>query len=139
MLPNLCRMRDDNGTNWFHVSRARTVSRMADDVAAIAGAHVEWSTMIRPALNEPVHFDSHEAELVGAREAAVARLEMDGGELLPSQIVGSDPYDPMWDGLIALDDDPLTRIRQMTSILRESIVLGESAMNLKRIDDDDDE
>ncbi len=33
---------------------------MTDNVAAIAGAHVEWSAMIRPTLVESVHFAPHE-------------------------------------------------------------------------------
>lgn len=100
--------------------------------------HYSSATLICfPECTWILSIELEEAELVGAREAAVARLEMDDSEVLPSRIVGSDPYDQMWDGLIALHDDPLTRIRQMTSILRESIVLGESAMNLIRIDDDE--
>jgi TPR repeat protein len=100
--------------------------------------HYSSATLIcLPVCTWILTIELEEAELVGAREAAVARLEMDDGDLLLSQIDGSDPYDPKWDGLIALNDDPLTSILKMTSVLRQSIALTDSAMNLKRLEDNE--
>jgi TPR repeat protein len=79
-----------------------------------------------------------ERELVGAREAAVARLEMDERDSGLPESGGSDPYDPKWDGLIPIEDDPLTRIRQLTRTLLSSVTLSESAQLLKPLTGEDE-
>ena len=80
-----------------------------------------------------------EQELVGAREAAVARFEIDARDSGLPESGGSDPYDSKWDGLIPIEDDPLTRIRQLTKILLKSLALGETARRLEALEGDDDE
>jgi TPR repeat protein len=62
-------------------------------------------------------------EVVGAREAAVARRRLDDNQNDPLAD-DSDPYDRRWDGLIAIEDDPLTRMRLLVTRLRESIRLA---------------
>ena len=77
-------------------------------------------------------------ELVGAREGAVAGVVIDQRA---SGVLGNsrfDPYDSKWDGLIPLEDDPLTRIRILVQELRQSIQLDESLLDLATFRPTDD-
>ena len=71
-----------------------------------------------------------EDEIVGEREGAVARhiLEENAEEALLEEF---DPYDRRWDGLLALEDDPLTRMRVLVSQLRASIALSNELAELE--------
>ncbi len=72
-----------------------------------------------------------EDELVGEREGAVARhiLELNAAEALIKEF---NPYERRWDGLVALEDDPLTRMRVLVVELRASIMLGNELAELER-------
>jgi TPR repeat protein len=63
--------------------------------------------------------------LVGSREAAVARQLM--GET-PDDLLTTtfDPYDRRWDGIVPLEEDPLTRVRMLGQRLRESLELDDA-------------
>jgi Flp pilus assembly protein TadD len=62
-----------------------------------------------------------EHENVGEREGAVARriLERSAGAEIPGD--DFDPYDRQWDGIVPIEDDPLTRMRMLVDRLRSSI------------------
>jgi Flp pilus assembly protein TadD len=66
-----------------------------------------------------------ESEMVGEREGAVARqiLERSLGADFP--LDDFDPYDRQWDGIVPIEDDPLTRMRILTDRLRQSIQFAE--------------
>jgi hypothetical protein len=71
-----------------------------------------------------------ERDYVGKREGAVARIVLDSIE--PDDVSGAtfDPYDRTWDGLLLIENDPLTQIRSLADALRESIRLSESIVQL---------
>jgi hypothetical protein len=50
-----------------------------------------------------------------------------------------DPYDRKWDGFVALEDDPLTRMRVLVAQLRASIMLGTNLLKLEPLVPADDE
>ena len=71
-----------------------------------------------------LQIESEEQRLVGNREGAVARRLMDES---PSGIPSNfDPYAREWDGIVPMEEDPLTRVRMLGRRLRESLQLGEA-------------
>jgi hypothetical protein len=82
--------------------------------------------------------DLEEAENVGEREGAVARTVLERNELGEAEAVLFDPYDRRWDGLLPLENDPLTRIRLLSLRLRDSIQLGDRALALELFEVDDE-
>jgi hypothetical protein len=71
------------------------------------------------------------AALVGEREGAVARSILDGKPMLDTPIDEVDPYDRRWDGIVPIEDDPLTRMRLLMPRLRGSIRLDNRLLELK--------
>ncbi|MGP0030393.1 MAG: tetratricopeptide repeat protein [Acidimicrobiales bacterium] len=72
-----------------------------------------------------VRLELGEGPAVGARAGAVARRVLGDHGSASSRIERFDPYERRWDGLIALEDDPLTRMRLLASRLQDSIVLDD--------------
>jgi TPR repeat protein len=129
-LLDLKRFKLDNANCLVSISR----HRMHEEVhyaSSILICFAECSWLLGIELDEP--------ELVGAREAAVARLEIDERGLGFSDGDSLDPYDPRFDGLIPIEEDPLTRIRQLTKTLIDSLRLGEVALRLDPLEVEDDE
>ncbi len=58
--------------------------------------------------------EQEEGEVIGEREGAVARhiLQENAGAALSMEF---DPYERRWDGLLALENDPLTRMRVLVA------------------------
>jgi hypothetical protein len=79
-----------------------------------------------------------EGEDVGGREGAVARRILDRNMEADLPLDSFDPYDRIWDGLLSIDDDPLTRMRFLITRLRDSIHLGDNLMELAPFSPDDD-
>jgi len=69
-----------------------------------------------------------EGAAVGEREGAVARSVLEAGP--DTTLPEFDPYDRKWDGMIPIEDDPLTRLRVLTQQLRDSITLGDNLSGL---------
>jgi hypothetical protein len=69
--------------------------------------------------------------LAGKREGEVARLLLDQIEPVEVSEQKFDPYERKWDGLIPIEDDPLTRIHILSLELRNSIRLGEPTHSLE--------
>jgi TPR repeat protein len=76
-----------------------------------------------------------EGSEVGAREGAVAQRVLDEGS---TDLPEFDPYDAKWDGMIPIEDDPLTRLRMLSRQLRESITLGSNLADLDPFTPPDD-
>ena len=69
-----------------------------------------------------------EGPVVGDREGAVARSVLQAGST--SALPEFDPYERRWDGMVPIEDDPLTRLRMLALQLRESITLGGNLIDL---------
>ncbi|MGO9341599.1 MAG: hypothetical protein ACLP6E_03630 [Acidimicrobiales bacterium] len=74
--------------------------------------------------------EQEEDDVIGEREGAVARhiLEENAQEALSKEF---DPYERRWDGFLALESDPLTRMRVLVAQLRASIALGNELAELE--------
>jgi Flp pilus assembly protein TadD len=72
-----------------------------------------------------------EQDAVGEREGAVAHRILERHEAAESPIDAFDPYDRQWDGMVPIEDDPLTRMRLLALELRESIALGPRLLGLE--------
>ena len=95
--------------------------------------HVHYSTGIMILFADRIWalgLEVEEDQIVGEREGAVARHLLEGNveEALGEEF---NPYDRRWDGLVALEDDPLTRMRVLVAQLRASITLGNTLLDLE--------
>ncbi len=78
-----------------------------------------------------LRLEVEEGQVVGEREGAVARRALDADAPGDSLLTGFDPYDRRWDGIVPLEDDPLTRMRLLAARLRSSIELGQNLFELE--------
>ena len=115
----------------FEVGPAKgvlTASRMLSE------GHVHFATNLMVLFAEcfwVLGLDIEEGEDdLGEREAAVARTVLDAMTSTEPPVGDFDPYDRRWDGVVPLENDPLTRIRVLVTQLRESIKLGDLAAGL---------
>ena len=97
--------------------------------------HVHYSAAITVLFAEcfwnfALEIDEDEV-LVGAREGAVAQRIMERTTTLESSTDEFDPYDRQWDGIVPLENYPLTRIRLLVARLRNSIQLRSEVLNLE--------
>jgi len=76
--------------------------------------------------------ETEEDEEVGAREGAVAGQSLEGELTVGTADAVVDPYARKWDGIVNIEDDPLTRMRLVAEQLRNSISLGENLSKLKQ-------
>jgi TPR repeat protein len=67
-----------------------------------------------------LRIDVYEEGSLGEREGAVAHRILDGWTA-QSPTAPFDPYDPQWDGIVAVENDPLVRVRLLALRLKESI------------------
>jgi TPR repeat protein len=65
-----------------------------------------------------------EGDDVGEREGAVAQRILNRNAAADTPIDLFDPYDRQWDGIVPIEDDPLTRMRVLVTRLRDSIRLN---------------
>jgi TPR repeat protein len=72
-----------------------------------------------------------EHEALGEREGAVAHRILDRNVTAASPIEDFNPYDRQWDGIVPIEDDPLTRMRLLVARLRKSITLGDHLAELE--------
>jgi TPR repeat protein len=72
-----------------------------------------------------------EHEIVGEREGAVARQFLERSLASEFPLGEFDPYDRRWDGIVPIEDDPLTRMRILVDQLRESITFGDRVAGLE--------
>ena len=79
-----------------------------------------------------------EDQIVGEREGGVARQLLEGS-VEEGLLKEFDPYSRKWDGLVALEDGPLTRMRVLVAQLRASIMLGTNLLELEPFISADDE
>jgi TPR repeat protein len=89
--------------------------------------HVHFSASLIILLKECfwiLGLEVEDDELVGVREGAVAHLVLDQKESGATTIESFDPYNSRWDGLIPIDEDPLTRVRLLAAELRKSLQLS---------------
>jgi hypothetical protein len=78
-----------------------------------------------------IQLELEEDELVGEREGAVVRHLLDQRSTLDDSDRNLDPYDRRWDGLIPIENDPLTRMRLLAAQLRGSILFGDRIADLE--------
>jgi hypothetical protein len=72
-----------------------------------------------------LQLDVEERAGVGAREGAVAHRILGRNAAAATPLDLFDPYDRQWDGIVAIEEDPLTRLRLLVTRLRDSISLHE--------------
>jgi len=87
---------------------------------------IHYSTGIFVLFNDCywlLQLEVEEREDVGEREGAVAQRILDRNAAANTPIDFFDPYDRQWDGIVPIEDDPLTRIRLLVTRLRDSIRL----------------
>ena len=94
---------------------------------ATYGHHVHYSSAVMllfARCHWVVGIETSEEGVLGEREAAVMRAVLQESE---DSLAGGrvDPYDPRFDGLVALEQDPLVRMRLLAGRLRSSIRLDE--------------
>ncbi len=112
----------------FPVSTAQCV-QMTSRHRAHGEVHYAMTTMVMFAeCFWVLGIELNEGEVVGEREGAVARKVLEEGPA--TTLLEFDPYDRKWDGMIPIEDDPLTRLRVLTQQLRDSITLGENLSGL---------
>ena len=71
-----------------------------------------------------LQLEIEEREDVDEREGAVAQRILKGNAAANAAIDIFDPYDRQWDGIVPVEDDPLTRMRLLVTRLRDSIRLN---------------
>jgi TPR repeat protein len=69
---------------------------------------------------------------VGEREGAAARMILEASTTAEIPTDEFDPYDRKWDGLVPIEQDPLTRVRLLADRLRDSIELDDRLTRLAR-------
>jgi TPR repeat protein len=77
-----------------------------------------------------VQLELEEGPDLGEREGAVARRVLEENVSAEFPIVDFNPYERRWDGMVPIEDDPLTRLRLLFSRLRDSIQLGNRVKTL---------
>jgi len=94
--------------------------------------HYSWSmTLLFAECYWILQLEVEDRELVGAREGAVARAVLEStatSSQLPMEEF--DPYERRWDGIVPIEEDPLTRLRFLVDRLRNSIQLDRSLGDL---------
>jgi hypothetical protein len=79
-----------------------------------------------------------EEEDVGKREGAIAKVMLDS-IVNGVEVIGNfDPYESKWDGLLPIEEDPLTRVRLLSAQLRRSILFKEKTQLLEVFEPDTD-
>ena len=77
-----------------------------------------------------LQLEVEEHGLVGAREGAVARAVREASTTSQPSMTEFDPYERRWDGIVPIEEDPLTRLRFLVDRLRNSIQLDRSLGDL---------
>ncbi len=77
-----------------------------------------------------LQLELEEGQDLGEREGAVARQVLEENVSAEFPIVDFNPYERCWDGMVPIEDDPLTRLRLLFSRLRDSIQLGDRVKTL---------
>jgi Flp pilus assembly protein TadD len=75
--------------------------------------------------------ETEEGSEIGEREGAVAREILQTSLSTEIQSLNFDPYERQWDGIVPVEDDPLTRLRFLARELRNSISFGDKAKHLE--------
>ena len=72
-----------------------------------------------------------EGDTVGAREGAVIQIALEESDAAEIPAIEIDPYDRSWDGIVPLEQDPLTRLRSLMVRLGASIRVGNEILDLE--------
>jgi TPR repeat protein len=106
----------------FEVGPAKCILHVFRRFRAAGAAYVAGIMVLFAECCWVLSIELGEGSEIGKREGEVARHVMEGLES-PSG-AELDPYDGRWDGIVALEDDPLTRTRLLADRLRDSIQLS---------------
>jgi len=93
--------------------------------------HYSWSmTLLFAECYWILQLEVEDHELVGAREGAVARAVLESIATSQLPMEEFDPYERRWDGIVPIEEDPLTRLRFLVERLYDSIQLDSSLGDL---------